>query len=131
MEFSAWRLLISKAAGYGVYAWEHGGITLLVPNVDLDDLVVENTLGIWDIEPEDVIVVLLAHCDYEGCIYPNHLIPLADRLEGLTDELENFSEHKAGTDQQTGEYDITTNFIKGLRDAAERDVAVTFLCEGM
>lgn len=129
MDFLNWRLLLAKAAGYGVTGWTHDEVTYLLPALDYENLTVENSLGIWDIDPEDVLVVLLAHSDEEGAIYPTHLAPLAERLEGLLEDLVNFSSYDEGSPKQIAETVVTEQFIKGLRDALEQDLAITFHSE--
>jgi len=129
LEFMNWRLLLARAAGYGVEGCEQNDVTFLVPALDYDHMTTENVLGIWDIEPEDVLVVLLAHSDEDGAIYPPHLAALATRIEELLPELANFSSHDEGDPRQLTEIAVTERFIAGLRSALEDDLAVTFHCE--
>ena len=129
LEFANWRLLLARAAGFGVEGWEHDDITFLLPALDYENMSTENILGIWDIEPEDVLIVLLAHSDEEGAIYPVHLEPLAARIEELLPELTNFSQYADGSPQQTTELLVTEKFVKALRSALEQDLAITFHCE--
>lgn len=129
LDFMNWRLLLARAAGYGVEGWEQDEVTFLVPALDYEHMTTENILGIWDIEPEDVLVVLLAHSDEAGAIYPPHLDALAQRIEGLIPELENFSSYDVGDPRQITEIQITKRFVAGLRAALANDLAVTFHCE--
>jgi len=131
LEFLNWRLLIARAAGYGVQGWEQDDVTYLLPNIDYESMTVENILGIWDIEPEDVLLVLLAHSDEEGAIYPIHMGPLADRLEELLPELAQFSQHEEDSPAQTTEVLVTQRFIDGVRAALSADTAITFHSEDM
>lgn len=131
MDFLNWRLLLARAAGLGVVGWEHDEITYLLPALDYETLTVENSLGIWDIDPEDVLIVLLAHSDEEGAIYPMHLGALADRLDALIPELVNFSSHDDGSPQQLAEVLTTERFVAGLRQALANDLAVTFHSDDM
>ena len=126
VDFLNWRLLLARTAGFGVMGWEHDEITYLLPSIDYDMLTVENTLGIWDFDPEDVLIVLLAHSDEEGAIYPTHLGELADRLDELIPDLVNFSSYDAGSPQQLAEVLTTEQFVAGLRQALADDLAVTF-----
>lgn len=129
LEFMNWRLLLAKAAGYGVDGWEQDDVTFLVPALDYENISYENVMGIWDIEPEDVLIILLAHSDEDGALYPTHLSDLADRIEALIPELVNFSEHDEGSPKQEAEVLITQKFVDGLRAAVEEDTALTFHCE--
>lgn len=129
MEFLNWRLLLARAAGFGVIGWEHEEVTYLLPALDYETLTFENSLGIWDIDPEDVLIVLLAHSDEEGAIYPMHLAPLAERIEMLIPELVNFSSHDEGSPHQLAEVLTTERFVKGLRGALASERAVTFHSE--
>ena len=131
MDFLNWRLLLAKAAGYGVTGWTHDEVTYLLPALDYENLTVENSLGIWNIDPDDVLVVLLAHSDEEGAIYPTHLAPLADRLDTLLEDLVNFSSYDEGSPKQVAEILVTQQFIAGLRKALADDLAVTFHSEDM
>ena len=127
--FMNWRLILSRIAGYGVEALEIDGTTFLIPSIDYESLSVENTLGIWDIDPTDVLLVLLAHSDEEGAIYPVHLLPLADRLEELLPEIPDFSHYEADSRHLKKEISMTEKFIAGCRKAHEQDRAVTFHLE--
>lgn len=118
LEFLNWRLQVARAAGYGVSAWEVDGATYLIPRLPYDTYSYENILGIWDIEPDDILEVLLAHSDEEGAIYPIHAGPLADRLEELSESINQIENDKGRT----------RKFIDGLRKAVKKDVAVTFTC---
>jgi len=129
LEFMNWRLLLARAAGFGVEGWEQDDVTFLVPALDYESLAVENILGVWDIEPDDVLIVLLAHSDEDGAIYPPHLESLATRIEELLPELANFSSYEEGSPAQTAEVLVTQRFIEGLREALKQDRAVTFHCE--
>jgi len=129
--FAAWRLLLAKAAGFGVVTFRIDDTPLLVPDLDVDMLTMENIMGVWETDPEDIILVLLAHCDYEGCIYPNHLIPLADRLEALAENLIDSSDFTYKSPKHLEEVALTRRFAAGLRVAAAANVAVVFECEDM
>ena len=129
LDFMNWRLLLSRAAGYGVEGWEQDGVTFLVPALEYEHMTTENILGIWDIEPEDVLVVLLAHSDEEGAIYPPHLEALSNRIEDLIPELEHFSSYDKGDPRQLAEIAVTERFVAGLRSALADNLAVTFHCQ--
>lgn len=129
LEFMNWRLLLARAAGYGVHGWEHDGVTYLLPDIDYENLSTENTVGVWDIEPVDVLLVLLAHSDEEGAIYPVHLPDLAERLDELLPDLPTFSQYAEESPAQMAEVLTTQRFIDGIRTAIAEDRALTFQCE--
>jgi hypothetical protein len=78
-----------------------------------NDRVTEKTVqGIWDIEPDDVIDVLLLHSDCEYCIPHRFCDRLADRLEEIAELQEERLTQR------------TAQFASGLRRAhcANEDV---------
>lgn len=88
--FKGWRSVIADA----------GELT-----VNWDMVTSDNIQGDWHTDPEDVLMVLIAHSDCEGLLYHRYLSPLADRLEGLLPSL-------------SGRYhEWTVQFIEGLRSA--------------
>lgn len=129
LDFANWRLLLAKAAGYGVAPLEVDEFTHLVPDFDDTGMTFENIMGIWDIEPEDILIVLLAHSDEDGVIYPAHMEALANRIEELIPDLVNFSQYEHESPQQLAEELVTQRFVAGLRAALAEDVAITFHCE--
>lgn len=126
LEFSNWRLLLARAAGYGVSSWEFDGYTHLIPDLDYDLITAQNTLGIWDEVPDDVLLVLLAHADEDGMIYPQYADLLANRLEELLPDLHKASMHGKDSVAHDAEIDMTNEFINGLRDAHAWDSSVIF-----
>jgi hypothetical protein len=97
--------------------------------IDADQLTDDNFLGKWETPPEDPLVVLVAHSDCEGEIPPDLCGPLADRLGGLVDKLDNGEARDGGPFHRAlydGEREATLRFIKGLREAAAVGEPVIF-----
>lgn len=78
--FRFWRERLGLAAGYTV---SEGYLDL-----DYDNITEANIFGDWETDPEDILVVLLAHSDWNGVIRNYHLIPLAIRLLYLRESLD-------------------------------------------
>lgn len=102
--FNTWRRAVCAAAGV---------------SFDRDDYTDENLLGVWKDEPKDILDVLIEHQDCEGIIASRHCGPLADRLEGLIDNM-------PATDHPHGPRQETRRFIEGLRLAASMGDNVEF-----
>ncbi len=79
----------------------------------------ENLLGKWSTEPSDILDVLIEHQDCEGVIESRHCGPLADRLEGLIDNM-------PASDHPFGPRKLTRRFVDGLRRAASKGESVEF-----
>ena len=109
IEFSKWRCRIAELGGYNI-GWtefEKGG-RLFTINIDWRSIKDENILGKWEITPDDPLLILIAHSDYDGKIYNKHLILLAERIDNIIDKME------------LDDYDFknkTLSFVKGLRKA--------------
>jgi len=129
LDFLNWRVLLARAAGHGVVPMQIEEVTLLVPSVRDVDLDIDKVLGVWDQTPEDILAVLLGHCDDDGMIYPVHLIPLAERLDDLLPVLAEHSEHPTNSPAQLVEVQITKQFIAGLISADAANEAITFSSE--
>jgi hypothetical protein len=112
--FGRWRCEIAKAAGRPT-AEGHLGERHVIEG----DYPSRCYYGWWDENPEDILDVLLVHSDCEGYIFPHHLTPLADRLEGLLDKLPD-------EPWPYGARRATEQFINGLRKAADEYQIVTF-----
>lgn len=127
--FNEWRNILAKTAGYKLTESRDDGFQIPVPDIDYGSFSEQNIIGKWNIEPEDILIVLLAHHDDEGCIYQEHTGKLADRLEELLAKL--WEQHSETNESDARSYlkkyiDITTQFIDGLRKASKRKQKVTF-----
>lgn len=85
--FGTWRNAVAKAAGYQLAAGADPELPeLLTPVLDYAGLPPGAAEGDWETEPEDVLLVLLAHADDTGHIRPDHAAALANRLDALLPE---------------------------------------------
>lgn len=88
--FMNWRNTIALAAGYSIEEdTSEEGITLPCPVLDWDSITSDNMQGDWESIPEDPLVILLAHHDHEGHLYPEHAALIADRLEAVAPGLKH------------------------------------------
>ena len=112
--FTRWRNEVARAAGYQVGPNRDGFATVLI---DWDQFPMKNYQGEWDKVPDDPLILLIAHSDCDGVIYPEHAALLADRLTELLPLLKD-SHHvyRQKTEQ----------FIRGLRSASERGEKILF-----
>lgn len=121
--FSRWRNGLAEVAGYEIFP------------IVYDDLIKRDTImidwghipegalmGDWKRTPDDPLLVLIAHSDCEGVIHPEQAAPLAERLEGLMDQLSKEIDFSHGASYQ----DKTRKFIDGLRLAVSRGEDVEF-----
>jgi hypothetical protein len=127
--FTRWRHAVAIAAGYQVVPptdEERATGRVLFDYVDIDWSIYtdENYQGEWDNGPYiyDPLLHLIVHSDCDGVIHPKHARPLAARLEGLLDKLD---------ESQSGGHiwsmrEVTQRFIDGLRKAADADEDVDF-----
>lgn len=76
----------------------------------------------WGLFRDDPITILLNHSDCEGEIKSADCAPLADRLEGILDQLPE----EPGGGHIGSWQDKTNAFISGLREAAASDEDVEF-----
>lgn len=129
LQFMDWRLLLAKTAGYKVVGWEHDEILYLVPDLDYENIDYANLMGVWEEEPEDILVVLLAHSDEAGSIPCEFLPKLIERIQELLPDLHMYSEHAQGSEELTKELDLTEAFIKGCQIAILDDLSLTFYLE--
>ena len=102
--FSRWRNGVARAAG--IQLRDDGGFT--VPDIPWDKITEANVFGEWEEPPNDPLWYLLAHSDCEGVIKAAHCGPLADRLQGIVD---NLSARALYDDIRLA----TERFIAGLR----------------
>ena len=90
--------------------------------IDWGHITPANLNGKWEKMPEDPLLILIAHRDDGGKIYPEHAAALADRLEELLPELGD--EDGGG---HIGLYrDKTEKFIRGCRKAAKAGKKLKF-----
>lgn len=115
--FSRWRNKLAEVAGYSFHKEDY----FEVVSVDWGHLQ-GNLYGEWDETPADPLLVLIAHSDCEGNIYPAQAKPLADRLEELLPLLPD-----GEGDGHIGDWrEKTQLFIDGLRYAHKRKQKVGF-----
>ncbi len=114
--FSRWRNAIEVAAEYPLVTDERGHT--YPSNINWDAITEDNLYGKWETTPEDPLIVLIAHSDCEGEIYPEQAGPLADRLEQLLPLVNDGEESWGHIARDGGMVAVTKNFIAGLRAAA-------------
>lgn len=120
--FSRWRNTLADAAGYGTQRVVYNGMTYDQPRgVNWEALTDANFQGEWEQTPEEPLVILFAHSDCDGAIYPRDAKPLADRLEELLPRLDGDGGGHIGSYRAK-----TQAFIDGLRLAVSRDEPVEF-----
>lgn len=123
--FSRWRNQLCLAAGWHLEEQDDdGGMTYSVPReIDWAAITEVNLAGEWAQEPEDPLVILIAHYDCDGHICWQHTEPLATRLEGLLPQMEAAGDGGG----HLGLYATATRqFIDGLRLAHARGEDVMF-----
>lgn len=123
--FSKWRSMLAVAAGI----IRPGD--LLFPRSAYDDKFMNDTpidwelidqdtdyMGNWTNKPRDPLFYLLAHSDCDGVIKPEHMIPLAQRLEEFADDV----------DDNYGAFGFrpTRRFIDGLVRAHKANEEIDF-----
>ena len=116
--FSRWRNQLASVAGYGFFKDADGFESALVDWGHLQG----NLQGDWDETPTDPLLVLIAHSDCDGYIYPQQAMPLADRLEELIPLLPEGDDGGHIGDWR----EKTQRFVDGLRLAARRKQKVGF-----
>ena len=122
--FSRWRNKIAEVAGYTIadeVKFKDGHVERDLILMDWGRVTLEHLEGKWEKTPEDPLVVLFAHYDTDGYIFPQQGMPLADALEKLLPKLDepdfgHIKNYKTATER----------FIKGLRLAAKRNEKLTF-----
>lgn len=119
--FNRWRNKLAEVAGY--HFFKAGDPPLYEqPLIDWGHVTQDQLYGKWDETPKDPLLVLIAHSDCEGEIYPQQAGPLADRLEELLPLL---------PDGEGGGHIVswkakTQQFIDGLRAAFKANEPVEF-----
>lgn len=121
--FTRWRNKLAEVAGYEIAKVDTGDLgmrdTILIDWGHVTPLQLQ---GEWAETPADPLLVLIAHSDCDGFIYPAQAGPLANRLAELLPLL---------PDEDSGGHigrwrDKTQRFIDGLRGAAEAGEDVEF-----
>ena len=114
--FTRWRNNLAKVAGYNVKMVQEEDKTLW-PTVMLDwgHITEDNLMGTWDKTPDDPLLILLAHSDCDGDIFPENAVALAGCLEKLLPFL-----------KEEWEQEATQRFINGLKAAANANEPVMF-----
>lgn len=85
--FNRWRNEVARAAGYEISMYSDGteqATIVLAPR-----WTEENYDGVWEVDPGDILLVLLVHSDCDGIITPKHARKLAARLFGLVPWIDN------------------------------------------
>lgn len=110
--FSRWRNAVAEAAGYILETSDY----LTYPAIDWNSLPNATLEGVWEDTPDDPLLVLLAHSDCDGDIFPAQAGPLADRLEELLPEIAKQHDGDWGhITRDGGMVAVTQRFIDGLR----------------
>jgi hypothetical protein len=125
--FSRWRHEVARAAGYAVWKIKHDdGTEMDTIMLDWGHVTQDNLMGKWEATPADPLIVLFAHADDEGMIYPAQGAPLADAIEALLPELERRGTGAGHIEGRGGFAGVARSFIAGLRKAAAAGEAVEF-----
>lgn len=115
--FSRWRNKLAEVAGYELYM--HGPYE--TARINWGRITDDNIQGKWNETPKDPLIVLIAHSDCDGTIYPKQAVPLANRLEELLPLLKDDGGGHIGPYKKR-----TQLFIDGLRLAASKSEAIDF-----
>ena len=127
--FKRWRDTVAEAAGYAVWPViydnaklkDGSGFGTETIMLDWGHITEANLAGVWERPPSDPLIVLFAHSDCDGQIFPEHAGPLADRLQEMLPELEgDFGGHIGDIKAKT------QKFIDGLRLAVAANEPVDF-----
>ena len=131
--FNRWRTQVASAAGYWVlpipkFSEGESGDSRLTWHypfiiIDWGHIEPKQLQGEWDETPADPLMVLIAHSDCSGVLYPEQAVPLADRLEELLSVVENEGEEIRGVMNAKS---LTEKFIRGLRLAVEKNEFLEF-----
>lgn len=119
-----WRNKLAEAAGYEVARIDHEDEAWNppMPVIDWGHVTKPQLMGEWEETPDDPLLVLIAHSDCDGKIYPEQAEPLSNRLEELLPALSNVEFR--GSNEYLKR--ITREFIDGLREAFEEGEPVEF-----
>jgi hypothetical protein len=87
--FARWRQHLAKVAGYAIAKVEYqDGSVMDTIMIDWGHIPDGALMGEWEKNPDDPLLILIAHSDCDGYIYPEQLKPLADRLTALLPSLD-------------------------------------------
>lgn len=115
--FYRWRCEIWAAAGLPMIPdMDRGGRP--APSCWTRSLMDTDYQGTWHVVPDEPLEYVVNHSDCDGFIEPEHCALVADRLEEI---LPNIPE-----DDDFGTHQRTTQFIRGLRSAAEAGERLEF-----
>ena len=120
--FDRWRNDIAQAAGYAVWSIKYDdGVHRDTIMIDWGHIYEDHLMGYWKEIPDDPLMVLIAHHDHAGKIFPAQAELLADRLEELLPKLnKEYSGHIGNL------RDKTQIFINGLRLAVKENKPIEF-----
>ena len=113
--FHRWRNYIAEIAGYMVSEIPDYYPDTEIPVIDWGHITEENLMGDWEKIPEDPLIILIAHHDYKGYLFPNYNLLIAQRLESLLD--------KIICDEMKN---ITCLFIMGLYASVQNETRIRF-----
>ena len=127
--FGTWREDIARVLGWGTEEYQYGP-SYAVPGPyqhliarPLGTSTLDNEwelqtplFGVWQDDPDDVIMVLMLHSDCDGIIPTRFCQPLAERLLGIANQQQTLSWLQEATEQ----------FATGLLVAASRGEDVDF-----
>lgn len=118
--FNAFRNYIAELAGYKVSISDNPDeLPIPYPQMDYDIYNSDNYLGIWEKEPDDIILVLIVHSDCEGIIDKRHVGLLAERIEALLQQA-------FPAKQWWYLHEKAILFVEGLKRAKKRNQKITF-----
>jgi hypothetical protein len=122
--FHRWRTEIGRVAGYPteIHREDFCGIRTLKEHLTINcaGFPQNYVLGEWDQLPQDPLLILLCHSDWNGRIKSEHCAPLASALEPLVPKLAGSAE-----DGRT-DAGAAKEFIDGLRAASAAGEDVEF-----
>lgn len=116
--FNIWRDKVAEVAGYEMKVFDGKP----APIIDWDSITEDNLYGEWERAPEDPLLILIAHSDYDGKIKAEFTKPLADRLTPLVPLMPD----AIGPGHIGYWREKTQVFIDGLLDAHSNNEDVEF-----
>ena len=116
--FKIWRDKLAEVAGYKMIVVDGKP----APVIDWEAITQENLSGDWENDPDDMLMILIAHYDTDGYIRAKHTKPLADRLTQLLPLLPD----EIGPGHIGYWKEKTQTFIDGLLSAHEAAQDVEF-----
>lgn len=122
--FNRWRDEVARVAGLPL-SGEPGLMSTQHLYINWDAITDDNIYGQWEMTPEDPLIVLIAHSDCEGSIYPEQAGPLADRLEEILPKLSE-RDSSGHIERNGGMVNVTQRFIAGLRAAVAKGEELGF-----